>query len=158
MTFTQFLYNHWWLIFPVGGMLMGVIGMFSHHHHRNETLKLLKSYADQGKEPPAFLLDALKSDEDRAYDHGYGRRRYYRRYRGYGWGKIAVFAALAVGFGYAGQYAHVENAGIFTALGLAFGVAAAVWAILGLGNLMFGPKARDYDPRDDDDRRDRLDR
>ena len=150
MTFVQLFAGFWWLIFPIGGMLMGLIGMLSHHRHRSETLKLLKSYADQGKEPPAFLLDALKSDEDRAYDYGYRRRRY-RGYRGYGWGKIVVFAALAAGFSYAGQYGHMGNSGgVFTALGLAFGVAATVWLIFGLGSLIFGPKPRDFDPRDDE--------
>ncbi len=149
MTFTQLFVGFWWLIFPIGGMLMGVFGMFSHHHHRSETLKLLKSYADQGKEPPQFLLDALKSDEDRVMDHGYRRRRY-RGYRGYGWGKIVVFSALASGFWYWGQYGHDGNAPLFTALGLGFGVAAVVWLVLGLSSAIFGRKPRDFDdPKDD---------
>lgn len=157
MTALDFFSAYWWLIFPVGGMLMGVFGMFSHHHHRSETLRLLKSYADQGKEPPAFLLDALKSDEDRAFDHGYGRRYYRRRYRyGYGWSKIVVFAALAAGFGYAGYYGEHGPHTIFLALALAFGVAATVWFVIAVGNAIFGPKPRDY-PGDLDDKRDRRD-
>jgi len=151
MTFTDLFTHFWWLIFPVGGMLMGVFGMISHHRHRTETLKLLKSYADQGKEPPAFLLDALRSDEDRAMDHAYRHRRYYRGYRGHGWGKIVVFAALAAGFGYAGYYGGTgTHSVIFLALALAFGVAAAIWLLLALGSAVFGPKSRDFDPRDDD--------
>lgn len=148
MDFNQLFHSYWWLIFPVGGMLMGVFGMISHHHHRTETLRILKSYADQGKEPPAFLLDALKSDEDRAMDHAYGRGRY--RHRHGSWGGVVVFAALAVGFGYMGQQAGSNP--VFTALGMAFGVAAAALFVLKLIGILFGPRQR-YD----DKGRDRVD-
>ncbi|ESQ76371.1 hypothetical protein [Asticcacaulis sp. AC402] len=151
MSFEQLFRDYWWLIFPIGGMLMGVFGMFSHHHHRTETLRILKSYADQGKEPPAFLLDALKTDEDRAMDHAFGRGRY--RHRHGGWGGVVTFAALAVGFGYFGYQAGGNASPVFSALGMAFGVAAAALFVLRLFSLMFGPKPR----HDDDKRYDRVD-
>ncbi|MDI7774424.1 hypothetical protein [Asticcacaulis sp. EMRT-3] len=134
MTFSTLFASYWWLIFPIGGMLMGVFAMSAHFHHRNETLKLIKSYADQGKDPPAALLEAIRSDEDRAYELR-GRYGRHGRYGPWGvWRKVVIWSALAAGFSYAGHYSHLgENNAVFTALGVAFGVAAVaslVWALI----------------------------
>ncbi len=148
MNLEGFLFSFWWLIFPVGGMLMGLVGMISHYNHRKDTLRILKSYADQGKDPPAGLLDALKSDEERAMDYGYYGRRRWRR-RGYGWGgfgPFVPFAALAAGFGYFGYYGG--GGGLFISLAMAFGVAAVFMLIGGLISLATRPK---LPPLDKDD-------
>ena len=151
MNFESFLFSFWWLIFPVGGMLMGLFAMIGHYNHRKDTLRILKSYADQGKDPPAALLEALKTDEERAMDHYgdyYGRRRG-RRYRRYGWGGFGgfvPFAALAAGFGYFGYYGGGPS--IFTALALAFGVAAffmLVGGLIGLATRPRFPIDKDFD-------------
>lgn len=147
-TFATFVFSFWWLIFPVGGMLMGLFGMIGHYNHRKDALRILKSYADQGKEPPPALLDALRSDEDRAYGY-YGYRRRYRGYRGrYGWGgfgPMVSFAALAAGFGYYGYYGGGDH--IFMAMALAFGLAAVFMFIGGVINIMTRPK---FPPNDQD--------
>ena len=142
--FSRFAFMYWWLIFPVGGMFMGVIGMITHYGHRNETLKILKSYADQGKDPPQALLDAMRTDEDRAYDRSYDYHRYrpYKYGRWGAWRSVIVWSALAAGFTYAGQNAVIGGApnGVFTALGVAFGVAAAASLIWALIASFTGPK------------------
>ncbi len=141
------IWPFWWLIFPVGGMFMGLVGMIGHYNHRKDVLRILKSYADQGKEPPAAMLEALKTDEDRAMDHGYYGRRRWRR-RGYGWGGFGgfvPFAALAAGFGYFGYYGG--GGGVFTSLAMAFGVAAVFMLIGGIISLLTRPKL----PLDKDD-------
>ncbi len=148
MNLEAFLFSFWWLIFPVGGMLMGLFAMIGHYNHRKDTLRILKSYADQGKDPPAGLLEALKSDEERAMDYGYYGRRRWRR-RGYGWGgfgPFVPFAALAAGFGYFGYYGG--GGGMFTALAMAFGVAAVFMLIGGLIGLATRPR---LPPLDKDD-------
>jgi len=132
MTATQLFTSFWWLIFPLFGMGMGFVAMLGHFRHRSETLKLIKTYADQGKEPPAALLDALRTDEDRAMDYRYGR---YGRYGRFGcWRKVVVWGALAAGFTYAGHYTQLGEANqIFSALGIAFAVAFAaslIWALI----------------------------
>ena len=149
MNVQALFFSFWWLIFPVGGMLMGLFAMIGHYSHRKDTLRILKSYADQGKDPPAALLEALKSDEERAMDYGYYGRRRYRRYRGYGWGGFGgfvPFAALAAGFGYFGYYGGGPS--VFTPLALAFGVAAVFMLIGGLISLATRPK---LPPLDKDD-------
>lgn len=141
MTFAQLFASFWWLMFPIGGMMMGVIAMITHYNHRNEMLKILKSYVDQGKDPPASLLEAMRSDEDRAY----GWRVRYRYGRYYGpwnvWRKVIIWSALAAGFTYAGHYTELGEAnGVFTALGVAFGVAAIASLIWALISTFTGPK------------------
>ncbi len=153
MNYEGLFFSFWWLIFPVGGMLMGLFAMIGHYNHRKDTLRILKSYADQGKDPPAALLEALKTDEDRAYDNYgdyYGRsgRRRWRR-RGYGWGgfgPFVPFAALAAGFGWFGYYGGGPS--IFTALAMAFGVAAAFMLIGGIIGIVTRPKLPPYDKDD----------
>ena len=151
MNYEGFFFSFWWLIFPIGGMLMGLVGMIGHYNHRKDTLRILKSYADQGKDPPAGLLEALKTDEDRAMDTygGYYGRRRWRRYRGYGWGGFGAFvpfAALAVGFGYFGYYGGGPN--VFIALALGFGVAAVFMLIGGIIGAITRPKLPPYDKDD----------
>ena len=133
--------SYWWLLFPFFWMIMAAVGSFGHYRQRSETLKLLKSYADQGKEPPQALLDMLKSDEQRAHEYdGYGRRSWRGRHRG-SWPQVVVFTALAIGFGYYGYYAGGHQ--VFTALALGFGVAAVALTVIGVIRALFGPKYRD---------------
>ena len=132
--------SYWWLLVPFFWMVMAVFGSFGHYRQRSDTLKLLKTYADQGKEPPQALLDMLKSDEQRAYDHdGYGARRL-GHHHGW-WRQAVVFGALAVGFGYYGYYGGGHQ--VFTALALAFGVAAIALTVIGASRSLFGPKRPD---------------
>ncbi|ESQ84525.1 hypothetical protein AEAC466_09235 [Asticcacaulis sp. AC466] len=145
MTSTQLFYSFWWLIFPIGGMLMGVFAMISRHLTRTETLRMIKMYADQGKEPPAALLDVLRSDEDRAFDRDH--YRYRRRYRRSPWGAVVTFGALAAGFGYFGHYG--EGGPTFIALATGFGVAAACMFVLAVIRSLSAP--RYGDDRIDDD-------
>lgn len=123
MTASDFFNSYWWLIFPLFGMGMGLVGMLGHFRHRSETLKLIKTYADQGKEPPAALLEALRSDEDRAYNCR-GRRR------GNHWTQVVVFGALAAAFGYFGYYG--EGGSVFISLAIGFGIAAAALLVISI--------------------------
>lgn len=124
-----FFTSHWWLIFPIFWMLMSVVGMFGHYRHKSDTLNLIKTYADQGKEVPPALLDAMKSDDDRdEYRHG----RYRGRRRG-PWVQFVVFACLSSGFGYAGYYGHFGEANaIFLGLAVAFGLASVAMLVGGI--------------------------
>lgn len=103
---------YWWLIFPVFGMFVSFWGLYSHQKMRAEKLKLIKSYIDQGKEPPSILLSALgdipnKSNETKGAQESLT--------------SLAVFAALAAAFGYFG---FTENEKIFIAMSIGFGIGA----------------------------------
>ncbi len=49
----------WWLMFPVMGMVYGLVGMLQQNRRQNRAIDLLRTYAEQGKEPPPELLKAL---------------------------------------------------------------------------------------------------
>ncbi|MBP2158535.1 MULTISPECIES: hypothetical protein [Asticcacaulis] len=142
--------SYWWLIFPVGWMIAAAFESFGRYHQRSGTLKLLKTYAEQGKEPPQALLDMLKSDEQRAYDYAssaYGGYDYKPHGARHSWWQIVTFGALAVGFGYYGQYGGGHE--IFTALALAFGVAALSLGVIAAIRALFGSKRQNtYSDKD----------
>lgn len=52
----------WWLIFPLFWMGAVVMAQWSRHARANRALDILKTYADQGKDPPPDLLKSLQSD------------------------------------------------------------------------------------------------
>lgn len=114
--------DYWWLLFPIFGMAMGFFSIFSYFNHKNETLKMIKSFADKGQEPPAALLEHLKEDDYR------GRGYYSHRHRN-PYSSIFVFGGLAAGFGYFG---YVNGHTVFTALAIGFGIAAAGSLIMAL--------------------------
>lgn len=73
--FYTFAVHFWWLLFPVGWAIAGLAGAWMRHQQALKALDLLSAYAQQGKEPPAELLAALKSGKPngraRNPSHGY---------------------------------------------------------------------------------------
>lgn len=52
-------FGFWWLIFPLGWMVAGIIRSIMRHNYDRERLRILKSYADQGKDVPEALRREL---------------------------------------------------------------------------------------------------
>ncbi|MDP1632059.1 MAG: hypothetical protein Q8L66_11640 [Caulobacter sp.] len=107
--------SYWWLMFPLAWFVIGAWRSWLDYRGHRDTLDIIKSYANSGKEPPAGLLDKLNSPGVDENWRGYGRRsrRHYRRYywRGYGgWPRVVMFATLAAGFGYA-AWTDIYDAG-----------------------------------------------
>lgn len=149
MDFNDLFTRFWWLIFPVGGMLMGLYAMISEFRHRSEKLNLLKTYVNQGKEPPKALLDALKTDEA-SHDSFSGSPRRSDRRHGV-WYQVVTFAALAAGLGYYGYYGNHGNSTLFIAVALGFGIAAACLFVVGVIGALTRPKPRTYSQDQVDD-------
>ncbi len=82
----RFATRFWWLIFPIFGMVMGMIAMMQRHKTANRTIDIIKSYADQGKDPPPELLAALRDP------HLSGEAKVPS------WTSVFLFGSLAVGF------------------------------------------------------------
>lgn len=93
MTIGQFLHDFWWLIFPVFGMIMAFQGSHTSDRRVRSTIDLIKTYTDQGKEPPPELLKIVSNELQNSgeYDRGSDRNG--------GLWTFIVFAALAAGFG-----------------------------------------------------------
>ncbi|MDB5470201.1 MAG: hypothetical protein JWR84_1761 [Caulobacter sp.] len=111
--------SYWWLVFPAGFFIASAFSQLIRYLRYRDSLTLIKSYTDQGKEPPAALLDRvtgkMKADEviddhDEAW-HDRGERRFYRRLRRRerSWYSVVLFGVLACGFGFA-AFSNVYSA------------------------------------------------
>jgi hypothetical protein len=113
--------DYWWLMFPIFGMVMAVSGSFTSERRTRNVIDLIKSYTDQGKEPPPELLKLAAKDWDedgvtvsprtRSQDNAWA---------------FFTFAALAVGFGVAYYFIRGTEdwAWIFLAVSAGMGVMA----------------------------------
>lgn len=81
----------WWLIFPIGWMIGQAVRLWMRHQRVQHALDLIKSYADQGKEPPPLLLEALRQPEP-------GTRAEKMNRPGYMWIPFFLFVGLTFGF------------------------------------------------------------
>lgn len=132
MSFTDLFVGYWWLIFPVFGMAMGFWGMISSERRNARVLDLIKSYVDQGKEPPAELLKFATSDEEVVANSPSGRRQ------NNSW-SFVVFAALAAGFGTGYYFVRDED------YAFAFLIVAVVMAVMAVGALFIVLTGRSND-------------
>lgn len=130
MTFEELFRAYWWLIFPIFGMFMAIWGMFSSERRARDVISLIRSYTDQGKEPPPELLK-LALQEEAARGVASPDRR-----RSDAW-TFVVFAALAAGFTTGWWWVRGED------FAFAFLIVAVTMGVLALGSLLiliFGRK------------------
>jgi len=55
--------DFWWLLFPVGWMLVAGWSSFLNDRRRRDAEKLIFAYRDKGQEPPAELVRAAYGKE-----------------------------------------------------------------------------------------------
>lgn len=135
---------HWWLLFPIFGFLMAFYSMWLQHRRSRDWMEVMKTYAQQGKEPPASMTppgDAWGNPWDgRRGGFYYGMRRwpFFDVRRG------IFFGVLAGAFYYLYQHNPAQNDG--------FGIAAIILGALAIGYIVMAliprPKA-DEPPRPD---------
>jgi hypothetical protein len=85
----------WWLIFPLFWMGAMVMAHWSRHARANRALDIVKSYADQGKEPPAELMKSLQGDVGGWCGRGGWRHSPERHMH-----RAILFGCLALAFGF----------------------------------------------------------
>jgi hypothetical protein len=132
MSFAEFFRDFWWLMFPLFGMLMAVMGMFQSERQQRTMIDLIKSYTDQGKEPPPELLklaaQSLESEQKQQNSSDVHSRAW----------SVIVFTALAAGFGVGYFTVQAED------WSWAFLLVTVVMSIMAVGALLiliFGRKA-----------------
>jgi hypothetical protein len=91
--FFELFNRYWWLLFPLAWAIGQMIKNFLRHARAREALQVLKSYAEQGKEPPAELVAVLRQPQA-SEDAAMARRNY----RHYSWIPVFLFGALSLGF------------------------------------------------------------
>jgi hypothetical protein len=84
----------WWLIFPLFWMVMALVWGWQRHSRANRALDIIKSYADQGKDPPPELMKNLQNGPDGYCGWSGGRYSPERRLH-----RAFLFTALAIAFG-----------------------------------------------------------
>lgn len=144
-----FFWSFWWLIFPIGFFIFGAWDRWLSYQRSKDRLDLLRTYTQQGKDPPPELIKALQGEEDLddergpppfdAYDRygRYGRRaarRYYRyRFRAspyWAWRGAIVTGAVAAGFWFASEYADIPG------IDWPFRLVAIIMTCVAAGNLI----------------------
>ncbi|MBL8531161.1 MAG: hypothetical protein JNK94_05450 [Hyphomonadaceae bacterium] len=133
MNFEDLFRQFWWLIFPVFGMVMAVLGTISSDRRTRRTIDLIKSYVDQGKEPPPELLQLALKEED-GDDWGMGAGRGTGNSRAW---TFVILLAIAAGFGTGYWWARGED------YAFAFLIVTVTMSVLAVGALMillFGRK------------------
>lgn len=128
----------WWLIFPLSWFVFAAYQSWLAYRANRDTLDLIKTYAQAGREPPPELLARLnkrwndgdgpsEQDEDDDRPRSRADRRRYRRY--HGWSRVALFGCLGAGF----LYASVTD--LYEA-GPAFIIAAFVMGALAVSSVV----------------------
>ncbi len=132
MTFEELFRDFWWLMFPIFGMFMAVWGMAQSDRRTRNMLDLIKSYTDQGKEPPPELLRlASQSLQDGAPQSNPTTRQ-----NSSAW-TLIVFLAMSAGFGMGWYMVRDQDFAFAFAL---VGIVMGVMAVGALFLLIFGRK------------------
>lgn len=126
MTFTDLFSDYWWLIFPIFGMAMAFRGSMASERRTQRTIDLIKSYVDQGKEPPPELLRLASKEED-GDDWGLTPGRGGGNSRAW---TFFTFLAIAVGFGTGYWWVRGED------YAFAFLIVTVTMSVLALGALL----------------------
>jgi hypothetical protein len=153
--FGDFVFSFWWLIFPLMGFVFAGWGMYLNHRRSQNAMEILRAYAAQGKDPPPEVLAAVTGVQPGAapgaapgvasgvppygvppyspyawgpwgWGWGWGSRWAWRGPM-WMWSRVVIFAAIAIGFGMAGQYGdepHTDHA---------FHMVAIVMSVLAVG-------------------------
>lgn len=126
MSFEEFFRDFWWLMFPVFGMVIALLGMVQTESRNQQVMRLIKSYVDQGKDPPPELLKLASQPGD--YDMNMNVQSP-RQPQSRAW-TFLVFLALTVGNGVGYWYSRGEG------YEFAFLVVGAVMGVLAIGSLV----------------------
>ncbi len=116
--------GYWWLLFPLFGFAYAGWEAWLKYRNQQAAIELMKSYAANGAEPPAKLLEALERPQDESRNAGgMGKSREGHLY------SVVMFGVMAVGFTFA---AVTDLFGV----GAAFVIVAVVMAALALASLV----------------------
>jgi hypothetical protein len=130
MTFAEFFADYWWLMFPLFGMVMAAMGMFQDDARSAKAMDLIRTYVNQGKDPPPELLQMVAQDAESA--RGGGPSHHSRAW------SFIVFAALSAGLGTGYYFVRAEDWAFAFLIGA---VATGVMALGALVLLVFGRRS-----------------
>ena len=97
--------SFWWLLFPLGWFVFGGFNAMVNYYRQKNVLKIIKTYADRGEQPPEALLKIVEQPLDDRHEYTQNRRTD----DGNGF-SVVLFGIMAVGFGYA-SWSNMYGAG-----------------------------------------------
>ncbi|CAN5415457.1 hypothetical protein BH09PSE1_BH09PSE1_15480 [soil metagenome] len=130
--------SYWWLIFPMSWFVFGAFGSLMNYFRHRDVLKTIKSYADQGKEPPEALLKQLERNEttERSWSgndcNGKGNGSVF---------SMVLFGVMALGFGYAAATNMLGAGEGFLVVAFVMGALFAAFAV----SMLVGRSRRNRD-------------
>ncbi|PZO38809.1 MAG: hypothetical protein DCE92_05335 [Alphaproteobacteria bacterium] len=120
--------SFWWVLFPLAAFAFAGLGMFLRYKRQKAILDVIRSYVENGREPPASLLAQIETlDEGQSgwMSGGQGCGRTPTNY----WSLFGLFAMMAGGFGIAALMGVDGGSGAFVIVAMTMG-AVAVWALI----------------------------
>jgi hypothetical protein len=131
---------YWWLLFPLSWFVFGAYQSWLSYKANRDTLDLIKTYAETGREPPPELMAKLSkrwNDEGESDDRleRYERRRWRRR-GPRGWYHVVLFGVLGAGFAFSAfsdMYGQGQAFAIVAFVMVALSLASAVSLLIERG-------------------------
>ena len=120
--------NYWWVLFPLAGFAFAGWGMFLRYQRQKAVLDLIRTYVENGREPPEGLLAQIETMDEGQADWmgiGQGLERTPTNY----WSQVGLFAMMAAGFGIASFMGVDGGSGAFLIVAMTM-AAVAVWALI----------------------------
>ena len=119
--------SFWWLLFPLGWFIFGGFNAMVNYYRQKNVLKIIKTYAERGEQPPEALLKIVEQPIDDRHEYTQNRRTD----DGNGF-SVVLFGIMAVGFGYA-SWSNMYGAGdAFLIVAFVMGALAAASLVSGL--------------------------
>lgn len=119
--------SYWWLLFPLAGFAFAGLASYLRYRRQKALLDLIRSYVENGREPPADLIGQINMGADDDGDWT-GTSRGRREPTNY-WSLVGLFTVLAAGFGIATFMGVDGGSGAFVIVTLTM-AAVAVWALI----------------------------
>ena len=128
-------HSYWWLLFPMAWFVFGGFSSFLNYRKQRETLKLLKTYADKGQEPPESLLKILDRPIDSDGELWTGATSSGSGGDDGTWFTVVLMGLLAAGFGYASWTNMYGQSAAFLIVAKVLGAVGVACLVSGLMKL-----------------------
>lgn len=124
--------SYWWLLFPLGWFMFGGFNAVMNYYRQKNVLKIIKTYADRGEQPPESLLKIVEQPIDDSHEYQRGVYQPGTRREDGGWFSVVLFGCMALGFGYA-SWSNMYGAGdAFLIVAFVMGALCAASLVSGL--------------------------
>jgi hypothetical protein len=133
-TFGDLFESYWWLLFPLAFFVIGGWNSFLSYQRTKAKVEVLKAYAQSGKEPPADLIRALESENDRSGDDWSDGGK--EESGGSGVFLVVLFAGLSVVFAFVGYSGWLGDTTSMYFVAMILGVLALAF----LASSLFGKR------------------